>query len=523
MNNILELVKISLRESLDFRSMKKEKAKTITFGLFLLLMGALFLFLSVVYSLMFGYMYRNFNLEIIYPTIVMVGLASMLILTTSVARVKSLFIGNDYDMLASMPLTKREIIASKVITFYITELIFSAIIMIPNIIINVILWNDFTFIPIGIIIMFLLPALPVVISCFVGTLIAIFAEKSKFGNIITTLLYTVFFIIIMVMSFSLDTSTDSETQVMISMTNMFKFLNPTSFFLELAYTSSFSWFIVYCVLNFVLLIGVTLFLALSYEGLHVMTNSVKSNNKYERKKLENKGQFKALVGLELKRLFNSKLYFLNSCIGGIMAVIVAVTLGSQIGNLTSQLEQFRGYLHLAVLVLMMILGMTTPASCSINMEGKTFWLTKSLPIDYKIYAKAKIFTSVLILGVCSIVSSTILIMFIQPGIIQSIAILLLPILFLIAISCLDFLINLFFIKINWKNEQEAVKNSASVALSILAGLVLTIVIGIVLILLSFISINLAILVTILITLLLSWILYLVIARIINKRIEAIEQ
>ena len=42
----------------------------------------------------------------------MVGLGSMLILTTSVARVKSLFIGTDYDMLASMPLTKREIIAS---------------------------------------------------------------------------------------------------------------------------------------------------------------------------------------------------------------------------------------------------------------------------------------------------------------------------------------------------------------------------------------------------------------------------
>jgi ABC-2 type transport system permease protein len=226
MNNVLELVKVSLRESLDFRSMKKEKGKTITFGIFILLMGALFLFLSVVYNLMFAYMYRDFNLEIIYPTIVMVGFGSMLILTTSVARVKSLFIGTDYDMLASMPLTKREIIASKIITFYLTELLFSAIIMVPNIIINVILWNDLSFIPIGTIIMFLLPAFPVVISCFIGTIIAIFAEKSKFGNMITTLLYTVFFVIIMVMSFSFETG--SDTEVMVSMTNLFKFLTISS-------------------------------------------------------------------------------------------------------------------------------------------------------------------------------------------------------------------------------------------------------------------------------------------------------
>ena len=62
MNNILQLVKVSLRESLDFRSMKKEKGKTITFGLFIILMGALFLFLSVVYNLLFAFMYKDAEL-----------------------------------------------------------------------------------------------------------------------------------------------------------------------------------------------------------------------------------------------------------------------------------------------------------------------------------------------------------------------------------------------------------------------------------------------------------------------------
>lgn len=523
MNNILQLVKVSLRESLDFRSMKKEKGKTITFGLFIILMGALFLFLSVVYNLLFAFMYKDFNQEIIYPTIVMVGIASMLILTTSIPRVKSLFIGADYDMLASMPLTKREIIASKIITFYLTELLFSAIVMIPNIIINVLFWNDPSFILVGTIIMFFLPVFPIVISCFIGTLIALFAEKSKFGNIITTLLYTIFFIFIMYTSLSLDTNAESGIESLSGITNMFGFLNPTTFLLELAYTSSFVWFIVYCGLNILLFVVTTLFLALSYESIHVMINTVKSNVKYERKKLENKNQFKALLGIEFKRLFNSKLYFLNSCIGGILLVIMSVSLGVSAKDIMMELGDIKDYLHLVALFIMFILGMTTPAACSINMEGKTFWITKTLPIDYKVYAKVKIATSVIILGLCSVISSIVLIIFLEPNIIQSLAILVLPLLYVVAISSLDLLINLFFTKLNWKNEQEAVKNSASTLISMLSGLILPILIGIIYILLNFVSMYLSILVTTIIVGIIAWLLYFINIRIINNRIELIEQ
>ena len=522
MNNTLELVKVSLRESLDFRSMKKEKGKTITFGVFIALMGVLFTFLSVVYNLMFGYMFKDFNMKIIYPTIVMVGLASMLILTTSVARVKALFIGSDYDMLASMPLNKREIITSKIITFYITELLFSAIVMIPNIVINVMLWKDFTFIPIGIVIMFLLPAVPVVVACFIGTIIALFAEKSKFGNIITTALYTVFFVVLMSFSFNTKFESGADTEVISNMTVLFKILNPTSILLELAYTKSILWFIAYCIVNLVILIAITLFLSLSYESLHVMINASKSNVKYERKTLENKGQFKALLTIEFKRLFNSKLYFLNSCVGGILAVIMSVSLGSQAQELINELGDIKGYYHLVVLILMFVLGMTTPAACSINMEGKNFWLIKSLPIDYKVYVKVKIATSAIILGICSLISSIVFIVFLQPNLYQIICILLLPLIYVIAISAFDLLINLFFVKINWKNEQEAVKSSASCVLSILAGMILTVIIGLILVGLMMINTNIAIISTIVITLILAWGLYYINTKIVEKRIDLIE-
>jgi ABC-2 type transport system permease protein len=254
-----------------------------------------------------------------------------------------------------------------------------------------------------------------------------------------------------------------------------------------------------------------------------MVNTVKSNVKYERKKLENKNQFKALLSIEFKRLFNSKLYFLNSCIGGILVVIMSVTLGISAKDALPQLGELKKYIHFVALISMLVLGMATPASCSINMEGKNFWITKTLPIDYKVYVKAKVATSVIILGICSLVASVIQIVFIQPNIIQSIAIIVLPLLYVIAISSGDLLINLFFIKLNWKNEQEAVKNSAATLLSMLAGFVLTIIIGVSLVLLSFVSMYLGILVTTIIVGILAGLLYFINIQIIDKRIELIEQ
>jgi ABC-2 type transport system permease protein len=305
---------------------------------------------------------------------------------------------------------------------------------------------------------------------------------------------------------------------------MFKALNPTTYFLELAYTSSMLWFIVYCVINIVLLIGVILFIVLAYEGLHDLINSSRSNIKYERKTLENKNQFKSLLNIEFKRLFNSRLYFLNSCIGGILLILMSIMISISFSDMKDEvMNEFGNYIHLISILSMLILGMSTPATSSINMEGKCFWLTKTLPIDYKVYARVKIATSAIILGVCSLISSMIFIVVIQPSIIQSIAIIFLPLLYVIAISSFDLLINLYFYKLNWKNEQEAVKNSAAALLSILAGFILTFIVGIIVIVLSLININLGILLSIIILGLLAGLLYFIDIKIIDKRINLIEQ
>lgn len=523
MSNTFELIKVFLKVRLDTRKMKKDKGKTITFGVFILLMGLLFTFISVVYNILFSMMFKEFGLEIIHSTIIMCGLGSLLILTTSIGQVKSIFVGKDYDILASMPLTKRQIITAKLSAFYLSEFLFSAIIMIPNIVINTVLWQDLLFIPVGIIIMLLLPVFPIVVSCIVGTLVSLFAERSKFGNIITTILYVLFFAVVMSMTLLFETNGGTDEAQILGMTTMFKALNPTNYLLELAYTKSFAFYTLYIAINIVLLVAVILFIALSYTKLHDLIEGAKSNVKYERKTLETKGQFKTLAGIEFKRLFSSKMYFMNSSMGAIMIIIMSVIFVVSSKESLEALIDINSFAHFVVIISMLVLGIQTPAACSINIEGKNFWIVKHLPINYKTYSKVKLFVSSVVLGVGALISSLIFIVFLKPSLIQVVAIIIIPLLFVFIASSIGLIINLYFYKLNYQNEVEAVKNSASVFISMLAGFVLAVIFAVALVLLSFINTLMAVCVTIGLMSIVVIVLYLININIIEGRIQAIEQ
>ena len=138
MNNLLALIKVDLKETLDTRKFKENKAKSTSFLTFVVLFLILGIFLSVVYNLMFTSLFNMAGESLVYSTILMAGLTSLLTFSTSVFKVKSIFIGKDYEMLSAMPISKNAIIASKIINLYLLELLYSAIIMIPNMIINII-------------------------------------------------------------------------------------------------------------------------------------------------------------------------------------------------------------------------------------------------------------------------------------------------------------------------------------------------------------------------------------------------
>ena len=154
---------------------------------------------------------------------------------------------------------------------------------------------------------------------------------------------------------------------------------------------------------------------------------------------------------------------------------------SFIEGIEEELDTFRQYGYFFTLIIAFGIGIATPASASISIEGGNFWMIKSFPIDYKKYALAKLVVSVSVLGVCSIVSSVLIIALLQPSVFSCIMLIITPLLYVALTSVIGLLINLSYYKLNWKNEQECVKNSAGVVISMLLDWVVMIVLAIVLI------------------------------------------
>ncbi|MCR5231415.1 MAG: hypothetical protein K6B64_02095, partial [Acholeplasmatales bacterium] len=133
MSNILSLIKVNLRETFDRRKFKQNK-KQLSFFIYMGLLGLLFIVLSTMYSVIYGMSYiASGNLDLLYTlTISFFIVSTMVVFSSTIAKMLSIFKGNDYDLLSSMPIQKRDIVLSKVLFLYFSEVLICLVLIIPN-------------------------------------------------------------------------------------------------------------------------------------------------------------------------------------------------------------------------------------------------------------------------------------------------------------------------------------------------------------------------------------------------------
>lgn len=477
MTNLLSLIKIEFSKAFSKSSIKENKAKSASLFTMIGIVILLGIGLSSVYSYIYGKVFFEAGVSLLPLTLMFSAVASMLSLYSGITQTRGIFIGNDYDMLVSLPITKREIVASKVINLYLVELVYTSIIMIPHGVVNVIITNDIMYLFTGLILAIFIAAFPLVIAMIFSFITAIISSKFKYGNFVAIIMYVIFLGAVFGLSFSMSKSVDVKEQAstLSNIANVIKWLNPAIYFVELAHTSNYLFIFIFIAINVISLILVILVFALFYDKIHELVNSLNSDYKYERKVLKTKKELRTLLGLEFKRLISSKLYFINSIVGLVMALIMSVFMGlvfskySPFGVSEELLKYVQDYAFIGGIVISFGISITNPSTVGISIEGKNFWLVKSLPINYKKYMWAKLLLSLLLILPVSIVASTVIVIFIQPDWMSILSIYLVPILVTLLGVFISLLINLTFYKLRWKSEQEVVKSSSSVVISMLIG------------------------------------------------------
>ncbi len=523
MSTLLTLIKTNLRESLDTRKLKENKSKTTSFLVFVTLMGLLFTFISVIYNVIFVFLCNEMQIHCIESTVMMGGIATMLVLSTAVVRAKSVFEAKDYEMLRSMPIKKSYIITAKIINMYVIELIYTAVIMIPNGVILAIMGNGIIHIPSSLVITLLLPGLPIVVGSLLGLCASLFFDSSKLGYVLSTLFYFAFFVCIFVLSFTVGNSSD-DLENMSEMFAVFGYLSPTLRFVKLAFTQNPLWYLAFVGVNVALLLITVALIACLFDRVYENRNLAKSKKQYKVEKITNKGEFKTLFAHEAKRYFSMRNYLLNTAMSGILTVAALAFISYSImSDLTAvepeAIEFIRIYAYISVLLMTVIMGIATPASVSLSVEGKQFYLIKSLPISYVTLAKVKILFSTLVMSVFTVIASVVTVVFIQPDIINSLFIIIAPVVYNLGVSSLSLFINMHFMKLKWNNEVEVVKNSGSVIVCMLVDLLVSFVVAAVMISSSFVNPYVSMAVTLVVFALFALIFYKASCAKISKKIE----
>ena len=121
---------------------------------------------------------------------------------------------------------------------------------------------------------------------------------------------------------------------------------------------------------------------------------------------------------------------------------------------------------LAVIAPFLLAGtfcMMTTAATSVSMEGKEWWLIKSLPLTAK--------------TVLDLVSEVFLILALKPGLQDSFWMMVIPAVILLFACVYGITVNLHFPVLDWENEVSVVKQSASAVLGGMGGAVLAILGG----------------------------------------------
>lgn len=479
---VLTLSKVQLKSLFGINEVlhTKDKKKKQNFAL-LSVAYVLVILMAISYVGGLAYGYHYLGLGDIVP-MYLYTILSILMLVLSFFKAGSvLFSMKSYDIMVSLPVTKSAILISRFVTMYVTNLLFSLIVMIPGLAVHI--WfakPGISFYIISLMAVLFAPLLPLTISSILGALIKGISSRMKNKTLVETFLTVGLAVVIMVGSFRMGPKTenlDMEAlkELIGTLTSALGNIFPPALWYHQALQGS--------ILHFLLLLGIpalifTLFVwILSKRFTEICTglNATYAKHNYKLGELKAEHVLLSLFKKEMKLYFSSSLYVTNSGIGYILAVLLAGAIAVMgVDSLAEFMEMpmFLPLIHKVLpFVLAMPLCMMSTSACTISMEGKTFWQLQVLPVKAKDIYNAKLLWNLAVAAPFYLLSVVLMLIGAKPALSDALHYFLIPLVLLAYCIVLGLACNLWFPKLNWDNEAQVVKQGAAVLVSMLGGVI----------------------------------------------------
>lgn len=394
-----------------------------------------------------------------------------------------LFNFKEYDMLMALPFEPRTVAACKFLYMYIKSLPWylsiSLAMMIgygyyvrPNILAY----------PVWIILTLCLPVIPMLGSAFLGYLIAKISAGFRKSNLIQTVLTMVFVIFCFSLRFIIDdVFQNDKVEETLEKTNeitgnMAKRYLPAGWFGHAVTGQG--------ILDGLLLMGVSaaLFIVVfrivgkSYRKINSALASHAASRGFQMTRQKKRSAVRSIAFKEYKRMMGSTVYMVNIGIGMILSSlfgIVTLVIGfdKMIGIVTKNAPFDPAILQPAIpFIIYFFIGMVASTACSPSLEGKNYWILKSLPLTKKTIYQGKMLFNLYITVPFMVFSELCLCISAKVPFVNTVLYLILGILLCAFSTTWGCVCGVKHMRLDWENEIEVVKQGAAVAIYMLPNM-----------------------------------------------------
>ncbi len=420
--------------------------------------------------------------EIVPAYLVMI--ASLLIFAFGIFRAATAVFGKTgFDLLSSMPVSSGAIVLSRILALYAEDLILALVVMVPGIGVFAFLQRpDPLFYLTALVGTVFLPAIPLVISVVLDTLILAISAGMKHKSLIQTLLMILLVVGILAGSFQIGPAAESLTPEMLSqmaqtIAGLIGKVYPPALWLGSAMVGAASGnLLLFLLASLGLMALVTVLISRFHHRIMGALLSFSTGQNYQIGAMERRSLAKALYFRELRRYFSSSIYVTNTIIGPIMGCLLTGFL------CFGGMDALEGALPLDIQPLLplcfgAVFCMMTTTSTSISMEGRHFWVVKSMPIPTKALLDSKIALNLSLMAPFYVLSEVFLIIAAKPNPLELLWLVLIPLLIILFAVVFGITVNLKLHSFDWEKEEQVVKQSASAALGGFAGLLVSALLG----------------------------------------------
>lgn len=299
-----------------------------------------------------------------------------------------LYDAKDNDFLLSLPIDDKYIILSRMFNVFANTIIYTSLVWLPSII-HCLIYCGFNILIIvyGLLTLLLLSLVVCVLSCLLGHLISIVSRKFKSKNIVSTVLTLVLLGLYYFVYFNAN---KFMTALLANKEKFISFLNTKGILLgvigkavsgnTISMLLSIVIYVVIAIIGFVIILP-------NYRKQLITTPSF-AKKEFKGNYSKQNSVFNTLLSKEVKLFFSISTYTLNCglgvviLVGGSVALLIFRDKISELLVLAEILPIVNASLPIVLMAtILMITGMDSLSVPAVSLEGKNYWIIRSLPVD----------------------------------------------------------------------------------------------------------------------------------------------